>query len=120
MIESLGELEFPADDANIPVNIFIEEVDAKGCALPEETTITDFEVTGQKYWRLTADNFMPRRTTINQDAYQYVATTREELNDLVKREILPLYQVALDLVKDMSEGKQNLLYYWHEQDWLQE
>lgn len=99
MIEQKGECQIEeADDMNIPVNIFISAPDNPG-----------------DKWTLTADNFMPRKCHATDGAYSIEADTREELQELVKKHVLPLYEVALDLVKGMIAGTNDSLYYWEKE-----
>lgn len=90
-----GEMELSnADDANIPVNIFI-------------TWDEDM-----KEWSLTADNFMPRRNRAVDNVYVYRGDDPEELRGLVKKYVLPLYEIAVAKLESMIEGKEESLYYW--------
>jgi len=99
-----GDCEFPGDDANIPVNIFLVEIsDDSEQMYPE----------GHK-WRLTADNFMPRKGHAGDSAYEATAPTREALAELIRTQILPLYEVAVLNLKMMVAGTNDFLYYWHE------
>lgn len=111
MIQSIGEAEFgPHDSANIPCNIFIAEIDREDEY--DLQRLREHGVVGTEWtWRLTADLFMPRKGKWS-DAYEYVATSKEELNELVRKHVLPSYQIALDAVTAMSEGRRDTFYYW--------
>lgn len=96
-IEQEGDCEFPGDDANIPVSIFLSE---------------DEEEKGQKRWRLTADNYMPRKGRCGDSAYIATAPTREALQELIRTQILPLYEVAILNLNMLIAGTNDCLYYW--------
>lgn len=105
MIEQTGECEIDeADNANIPVNIFLREVEDD-----------DEEANGKK-WQLVADNFMPRKGRCSGSAYNVYADTKEELQELVKRHVLPLYQNAIRLLEGIINGTNDGLYYWTEKE----
>ena len=105
MISDSGEIEIEAADrANVPVNIFIaKQEDDEG------------EETGK--WVLTADNFMPRRCRAEDGAYGVEADTLEELQGVIRKHVLPLYEVALANINDMlsmtgEEDEMPSHYYW--------
>jgi hypothetical protein len=96
MVENIGEIPIhECDDANIPVNIFITP--------PDED---------DKKWHLRADNFMPRKCTGSEGAYQVASDTREELVALVEKYIVPLYSTAFNQLANIVKGTANDLYYW--------
>jgi hypothetical protein len=108
-IEDIGELELEAaNDANVPVNIFIErEEDDQG------------EKTGK--WILTADCFMPRKCVAADSAFKVEADSLEELQAVIRKHILPLYEVALANINDMlsatgAEADLPSHYYWSPND----
>lgn len=84
-----------ADDANIPVNIWLYKEE-------EEEDI----------WRLKADNYMPRRNCVATDAYLAESKDRKELTDLIEIYILPLYKTACKKLEKMVTGEEDNLYYW--------
>ena len=94
MIEDEGLLEIKhANDANIPVNIFLKKrEDGK--------------------YELLADNFMPRRCTAQSDCYHAISDSLKDLQELIKKHVLPLYQTALMKVSYMAEKGEGSLYYW--------
>ena len=101
MLDETGECTFDgADDANIPVNIFI--------STPEDNE--DTEDAGK--WSIKADNFMPGKAGIGQSTYQATADSREELIELVTKYVLPLYTTALQQLNNVIQGKANSFYYW--------
>lgn len=81
-----------ANSANVPVNIFINEPTA----------------TNPK-WTLTAANFMPRKDRVASDVYSVEADSEKEIQEIVQKFIVPLYEVALNKLKT---GKD--LYYWED------
>ena len=100
-IEQNGELEFEnADDSNIPVSIFVREIDAQE------------DGDGKFYWEVTADNYMPRRGRCADGAFNAKAETREEIAELLRVNVLPLYETALAKLNKIIEGKAENLYYW--------
>ncbi len=93
-MENIGESEITDfDDANVPVNIFIEK---------EDETDT---------YLLTIDNFMPRKGCVNEGFVQ-IRGTKTKLHELVKIHILPHYKRALELVTKVAEGNADSFYYW--------
>lgn len=115
---SLGEEELSGcDDANIPCNIFITEVteDDLEDLMGELQGRDDVPEGWKPKWKLTADNFMPRKGLWD-GANKYVADTKEELTDLVKEHVLPMYKIAFDAITAMSEGKRDSFYYWTKDD----
>lgn len=91
MIKDIGGMGFEeANDANIPVCIFISE--------PSES---------ETAWELTANNYMPRKNWISEGEYKYQADSRQELYDLVQKFVVPLYRTALEQLTKNGE-----LYYW--------
>ncbi len=96
MIESTGEMQLEdCNDMNVPVNIFIDREEEEG-----------------NRWVLTADNFMPRKQRVNDGAYRTIADDREELSELIKKHVLPLYEAALNNITGMISGESAKLYYW--------
>lgn len=95
-VESFGELDFETDanDMNVPVNIFIDMSDQFADEHPGK-------------WELHAANYMPRKERAHQSAYQYAADSRQELVELVRKYVVPLYEVALAELKEFGT-----LYYW--------
>ncbi len=112
MIQSTGEEEFGEhDSANIPCNIFITEIDWDDL---REMGLAENMPKWAKY-QLTADIFMPRKGLYD-TAYEYVADNKEELRALVRKHVLPSYQIALDAVTALTEGKRDTFYYWSKND----
>jgi len=105
-VEESGECEFQyADDANIPVGIFLSEMDDSD----RDDCPPDHK------WQLNADNFMPRKG-LGEGAYRVTAPTREALVEVVRRYILPLYEVAMANLTAMIAGTNDKLYYWRPPD----
>lgn len=98
--KSFGDCELPGDGLNVPVNISMEQMD-------ETETEELMEIEGKEYWRLTADNYMPRRSRIATGQYMYVAETEEELLKLVRDLIVPQYEIALNKLRVTGN-----LYHW--------
>lgn len=100
MIKNSGELSIDfADDANVPVNIFISEVEEG-----------DYDEDDQPDWAthvLTASNFMPRKGRVASNTHLVFADNEEELRTLVQRHVVPIYEQALERLKTKST-----LYYW--------
>ena len=97
-----GEIKITnADNANIPVDIWISPRD-EGDSAPEA-------------WKLYANNYMPRRGYLSgNSSYKAYSDSREVLVELVKKHWLPLYQVAVDILSTMepNENGNARLYYW--------
>jgi len=97
MFENTGDMAIEsANDANIPVNIFITRAG---------------ENVSHK-WELSADNFMPGKNRAAEGAYCVEADTKRELLGLIKHYVLPLYKIALRQVEALAEGKVDCFYYW--------
>jgi len=90
-----GEIDFLCNDANIPVDIWLTKESEKHA------------------WQLTADNYMPRKGYLaGENTIKIRATTREELAEIVREKIIPLYESALKQLNLIVEGKAKSLYYW--------
>jgi len=89
-----GEIEELCDDANIPVDIWLSYENLA--------------------WNLRASNYMPRRGRVSEEGIDIRATTREELAEIIKNQIIPLYETALKQLNLIVEGKAECLYYWKE------
>lgn len=82
-----------ADDANIPVDIWLE-------------------LDGER-WVLRASNYMPRKGYVHDGAYRAEADTREELVALLEQHVLPLYRTAVSQLEDVCRTSgEGHLYYW--------
>jgi hypothetical protein len=87
VLEDMGDLQITdCDDANIPVNCFLSNEDGN--------------------WVWTASNFMPRKGYVSEDGYKLLASTKEEILDLINKHVTPLYERALAKIKTGE------LYYW--------
>lgn len=109
MIVNNGEYNLEdADDANIPVNISISKVDFDG----DERTFEECELN----YQLTASNYCPRKSTVYENIYCVYSTTLEELQELLKKHVLPLYKNAFDILTKLTETtdleETSSLYYW--------
>lgn len=105
-VQESGECEFTgADDANIPVGIWLREIN-----LDEENVPEDHK------WILYAENFMPRKDRVSDSGYRATAPTREALVEVVRRYIVPLYENALANLQAMINGTKDCLYYWDSVD----
>ena len=89
------------NDMNIPVNIYL---------------INSADENFAPVWKLTYDVFHPRHGDVVQEVYEATSDNREELVALVRQYILPLYETALVLVKDIISGKSSALHYWARMD----
>jgi hypothetical protein len=118
MIEDVGELRITdANEANIPVDVWLHS--------PADNKDNGAEYDGEQdngedLWLLTANNYMPRRARLGEEWCYKVWGTKEELQALIKKHILPLYQVAVKYLQGMIDGKVDGegkpvfggLYYW--------
>lgn len=120
MIKSVGEETLDGhDSANIPCNIFIQEIKA----YEFEELDASWRNRGEEgdppsvwaKWRLSSDYFMPRKGLAD-GCHRYLSSTREELSTLVREKILPSYKIAYDAVTALSEGKRDNFYYWTENE----
>lgn len=104
-IEEFGECEFAnADDMNIPVGIFLLEIE------DDDREGRYFQASHK--WVLDAGNYMPRKDSITANAYRATAPTREALVVLVQTRIKPLYDIATKQINSMIEGSNDSLYFW--------
>jgi phosphopantothenate synthetase len=102
---SVGVMELSdADDANIPVNIFITKGEDEEDESEEEAKLGE--------WVLTADNFMPRRGRTIENAFKYRGDSPEELRALVNEFVLQRYRKAVELIEKMIAGNGDSFYYW--------
>ena len=118
MIENVGELEIQGcDDANIPVDVWLHS--------PQDNKDNEVEYNGKNdnpedLWLLTASNYMPRKGRLGEDQCYKVWGTKEELRELIKKHILPLYETAVKYLQGMIAGTTyengkpvfDGLYYW--------
>lgn len=97
MIAEIGELRLDeCDSANIPVSIFYDQ-----------ETFENEETGDQFSWKVTAENYMPRKSRVSNDAYCVVGQSKEELVEYVRKYVKPLYEIALKLINDGED-----FYYW--------
>jgi hypothetical protein len=105
--KDLGEISVEeADEANIPVDIWLDKVD-------EEAREENPELLT---WELHANNYMPRKGRLSgEQAYRLTSDDRAVLVALVKKHWLPLYKTAVAKLeafdKPDAEGVSEL-YYW--------
>ena len=96
MIERIGDGYLHlANEANIPINIYIENPNGNPDGI----------------YKLTADNYMPRRGTISSGHYEYHSTDKNELLILIKTHIIPLYETALKQLNKIVNSEVDMLYY---------
>lgn len=94
MLRDTGEMPIEsADDANIPVVCFLHEPDRKN-----------------GLWTWSAVNFMPRKERCGGN-YKLEADSKEEIMNALKKHVIPLYEVALENLKQHGEN-----YYWERKD----
>lgn len=90
MLRDIGEMSIDnANDMNIPVVIFMCEPDRPS-----------------GLWTWSAINFMPRKERCG-GSYRLEADTKEEIMDVVRRKVLPLYEAAVTNLRERGEN-----YYW--------
>jgi hypothetical protein len=111
-MKNTGEMSFEnADDANVPVDIWLTEVDQTDdeCYKQDEN---GFDTTESYKFKLRASNYMPRKCRIAEDTYCVYADTREELAAILKKNVVPLYANAAKKIEAMMAGAGDNLYYW--------
>ena len=108
--EDLGEIPIEgANDANIPVDIWLKKI-------KEDDDEGDRQHAGM--WRLTADNYMPRKSRLSgEGSYKAIAEERETLVELIHKHWLPLYKTAVEILTEMKPNETHdngtaCLYYW--------
>jgi hypothetical protein len=119
MIFEVGELSIKyANDANIPVDIWLKKLDDKNEQAEKYPWNERPEEAQSCTWCLQADNYMPRRSGLGgENSYLIFADTLEELQELVRKHILPLYQTAINILTNMASGNEPCkLYYWSKSD----
>lgn len=83
------------DDANIPVDIsLVKEEDGVG-------------------FILTASNYMPRKSRVEVDVLNVKSDDKQELIAIVRDKFLPIYEAAVQALKDIVAEERKELYYWH-------
>jgi hypothetical protein len=109
MIHDLGAIKITDTDAgNIPVDIWIAR--RNGDSGYWEGIL---DIAKNTQFVLAADNYMPRKGRLSgEQSYLVYADTRDELVDLIRAHIMPLYQAALATLKSVCDGDMNDLYYW--------
>lgn len=93
--------DFDFDDANVPVDIWLTD-------LSDES---EHYKDGYRYL-LKASAYMPRKDSVYAGAFEVISDNKEELQLIVKNEILPLYDSARNILLDIIAGKTDFLYYW--------
>jgi hypothetical protein len=101
-IETIDEAESfdVADGFNVPVHVGLHE---------EKDKETD-EKTG--YWALRADGFLPRKDQIIEDMFGVRSKDPEQLRQVVAERVIPLYEAALENLRGIADGSNNILYEW--------
>ena len=123
-VYSFGKLDVSSiDDMNVPMNIFITEQNFGSFTEdyqyspfddhddPDETieNIKNDDIV----YVLTAGNYTPRRETMSCSAYMFMSTNKQELVNIVQKQIVPLYEAALTNLKNNSTN-----YFWEiKQEW---
>lgn len=106
MYKNHGEIDIEhANEMNVPVAIFISKLDREW---------SDQLAPAWANFKLTADNFMPRKGFSTESAYKAYADTEQELQDLVRKYVQPLYEAALWNVQNISTTVSQ--YYWEKED----
>ena len=101
MLEEKGSRAFrDADELNVPVSILLIENE------DDETGVMDDR------WRLIAANYMPLKGFVKEDLFDTVADNREELVEIIREHVIPLYQTALKKLQAICEGKTDCLLEW--------
>ncbi len=91
------------DDANVPVDIWFEE-------LKQKNNIEFWDLGFR--WQLTCGNYMPRDGDVAPCVVEVYAKEKESLQKAIAKYILPLYQVAIDKLNKMVNEGEGKLYYW--------
>jgi len=109
--ESVGDIDpDSANDANVPVDIWLHPP-----TTDEEETEED--PLWRTNWKLTADNYMPRKARLSgEHSYKLYAKDRETLVAIIHRCWLPIFQAAVKKLTDLTPDEDGVadLYYWHE------
>lgn len=94
MLRDAGDLSIErADDANVPVVCVLSEPDREN-----------------GLWIWDAINFMPRKEYCG-GSYRLEADTKEEIMEVLRKYVIPLYEAA---ATNMRENGEN--YYWQRKD----
>ena len=115
---SFGESDVnEINDMNVPMNIFITEHSFR--SFTEEFPYFPFDdyfeadesnkniKNDDIVYVLTAGNYTPRRETMSCSAYMFMSTNKQELVNIVQKQIVPLYEAALTNLKNNSTN-----YFW--------
>ena len=115
---SFGESDISEiNDMNVPMNIFITEHSFR--SFTEEFPYFPFDdyfeadesneniKNDDIVYVLTAGNYTPRRETMSCSAYMFMSTNKQELVNIVQKQIVPLYEAALTNLKNNSTN-----YFW--------
>ena len=94
MIRDIGSIPVSGcDDANVPMNCFISPPDRE-----------------YGMWTWHADNFMPRKGYMG-GSYRMEADSKEEIIDVLRKHVVPLYQIAFENMRDSGHN-----YYWEKNE----
>jgi hypothetical protein len=105
------------NDANVPVDIWLtklSEDDVEDLCTGREFDSEDLEKMNSPIWRLKMSNYMPRKGGVDDEGITIYSDSKEELQEIVRKKILPLYRRAVNRLVAISEGKASSLYYWDE------
>jgi hypothetical protein len=105
MIECLRDEIDGADSANVPVDIWLTKIN------PGDLAYKDHYEKGFR-WSLRCSMYLPRKAMVWGETIEHLATTREELVELLQKHVIPLYETALKGLNNIVAGKQESLYYW--------
>lgn len=110
-ITELGECSFSeANQGNIPVDLWLRPPGH------EDTEEEDEDGDLRDKWVLVAANYLPRKACVGREGtFRAAADTREELVGLIQEHVVPLYETALKVLKQMVAGEADNLYYWQEE-----
>lgn len=113
-MQNYGDIEIEeANEANIPVDIWVNEITDEFLEDNDDTDDNIYQNNRGK-WVLKADNYMPRKSRLSgENAYLVIFDSYEELAEAVSTYILPLYQTAVSVLEAIISKNQDHLYYWN-------
>ena len=105
--EVLGSLCIAdANDMNVPVNCFLSQIDESRIRDPKEPEAGGYEQKYLGWFEWTAQNFMPRKERL-EEGYRVIAPEKDTILELVRKHVVPLYEVALQNLRTSGEN-----YFW--------
>lgn len=103
MVIQTGEVPFEeAFVSCIPVDIWLVENENSETGVKDGT------------WTLRAASYLPHKSSITENTFIATSENRDDLVQLLKTYVIPLYEAASKKLQAICDGKTDRLYKWDE------